>query len=388
MKMKSINIWLLSLTVLTVCSCAAAPTEEMRAPCAIPSLKEDQWDIATPEQVGINAAELCSLFNLVKGEESNVHGILIERHGKLFAEFYQDGKDSPINRWYGLWSRKVVINSEYLHDARSISKSVISLIFGIADKKKKIDLHQPFMNFYPEIRDKAKDAQGIAVENLMTMTSGLKWDEGTLPNDETSLYWKKNQAKFFSDRDREFPPGHMFHYNSGGTAVLADIISKSSGEPWIEIARRDLFAPLGITDWEWVEDFRDRPLAFTGLRMRHRDLLKIGRLVANQGRWKDQEIVPQDWIRQSTQSRIQTGVLLPNTESPEFSYGYQWWLGEIQLKQKKVSWIAAFGNGGQRIYIVPSMDLVVVITAGEYGSTKINQIVQKNFENILKLVRN
>jgi CubicO group peptidase (beta-lactamase class C family) len=207
------------------------------------------------------------------------------------------------------------------------------------------------------------------------MSSGLEWREGEgLLNDETRLIWKNNPARYVLSHPMATSPGSAFNYNGGGTAILADLITRATGMPFKEFARRQLFEPLGIQDWEWVADLHGRAMPFNGLRLRPRDLAKIGRLVLNQGRWQGKQIVPEAWIKASLEPRFATGV-------STFRYGYQWWEGSVAWQGKTLAWNAGFGNGGQRLFLVPDLDLVVVTTAGAYDklptARRVNQLIQE-----------
>ena len=110
--------------------------------------------------------------------------------------------------------------------------------------------------------------------------------------------------------------------------------------------------------WEWVAGTNGEAAAASGLRMRPQDLAKIGQLVLNQGRWEGVQLVPVDWLKQSLKprSRVDDGL----------EYGYQWWVCTMSASSQPC--MAAFGNGGQRLYIIPSWHLVVVVTAGNYNA--------------------
>jgi CubicO group peptidase (beta-lactamase class C family) len=104
-------------------------------------------------------------------------------------------------------------------------------------------------------------------------------------------------------------------------------------------------------------------MPFNGLRMRPRDLVKIGRMVLDHGRWGGRQVVPADWIAASLQPRLATGF-------GGLGYGYQWWTGTLDWKGKAIPWAAAFGNGGQRLFVVPDLDMTVAITAGAYDDAR------------------
>jgi CubicO group peptidase (beta-lactamase class C family) len=373
---------LLCSTALIVGQMLAPPALVSDPPCAVPVLSGDDWQLSTPQKSGFDPIALCSTLSAVTTGNDNIHSVIIERHGRLVAELYRKGSDHPINVFYGLWNpfaTDVDFGPTTRHDTRSVSKSVISLLFGMAKQQGKIkSLATPVLDFYPEFADlRSPERNAITLQHLLTITSGLEWDEGSLPNDETRLYWKSEPYRFVLSRPIIHLPAKVFNYNSGGTAVLADILTRINGKPWLDLARAELFEPLGITDWEWVSDLHGRPLAFTGLRMRPRDMLKLGRLMLNHGEWRGQQIVPDAWVAESLRPRVGTGHRSPPTNPKQLQYGYQWWSGSADWRGKKLAWSAAFGNGGQRIFIVPELDMTVVVTAGAYGSPQINHTVNR-----------
>ena len=287
------------------------------------------------------------------------------------------------------FASNVAFGPTTLHDARSVSKSVVSLLIGIALEQGTIkSVATPVLDFYPELGGlRTPERNAITLEHLLTMTSGLKWDEGSLPNDETRLFWKKSSAEFVLDRPLTDTPGQRFRYNSGGTALLADILVRVSGLSLTTLVRTQLFEPLGITDWEWVTDFQGRELAFTGLRIRPRDMTKLGRLALNRGHWQGTQIVPASWIAASTRGQISTGFPSRLGAAGPTHYGYQWRVGSVDWKGKPIAWAAAFGNGGQRIFIVPELDMTLVVTAGDYESEAIAVYVNQLMARVVATVR-
>ncbi|HJU17836.1 MAG TPA: serine hydrolase [Stellaceae bacterium] len=151
------------------------------------------------------------------------------------------------------------------------------------------------------------------------------------------------------------------------TALLAGIVQRTSGRPIDSLARDELFGPLGIADVEWVRYADGTPNAVSGLRMRPRDLAKIGQIVLNGGVWNEKRIVSARWIEQSLAPQINGEGL--------FFYGFQWWLGRSLVERREIKWISAVGWGGQRLYIVPSLHLVVVVMAGLYDNPPLQSVV-------------
>jgi CubicO group peptidase (beta-lactamase class C family) len=310
----------------------------------------------------------------------------------LIAEFYRQGKDHSINLLFGLWrpfSTHVRFSLTTLHDTRSISKSIVGLLVGIAQQKGEIgSLSTPILQFYPKNLDfRSPEKDTITLEHLLTMSSGLQWNEGALPNDETRLFWEATPLRHLLNRPMIAKPGQVFNYNSGGTMVLSEILTRTSGRSLTELVKTELFDPLEITDWEWVSNLHGKELAFTGLRMRPRDLLKIGRMMLDGGRWRNRQVVPKAWVAASLHPKIATGHKSPPNAADDLKYSYQWWGSSVNWHGKMLGWSAGFGNGGQRLFIVPDLDLAIVTTAGEYESLQIVHKLMILFEDIVSAVK-
>ncbi|TGL45656.1 serine hydrolase domain-containing protein [Leptospira perdikensis] len=353
------------------------------------------WQIAESIDSEFEKQKFCELVKEATDAESEIHSFVIERHGKLITEIYNTKKDKPFNKRYGLrlpFDGETKFDINTLHDVRSVSKSVVSLLFGIAIHKKIIgDLNASVLSDYSELSIPKEDPRHkITWENLLTMSSGLDWEEwryGFLFSDETRLLWKKDITKFVFDREILFPPGTKFNYNGGGTSVLSDILIKKTGKPLKNLAKEWLFDPLEIQNFEWVEDQNGRALAHAGLRLKPRDMLKIGRFVLNGGKWKGKQVVPKQWLVDSLQYHIDSEVKIFRKNETTLGYGYHWWLGETVLPNKKIPWSLALGNGGQLIFLIPSLDMVIVTTAGGYGNPKVIQDILEFVDKIISTAK-
>jgi CubicO group peptidase (beta-lactamase class C family) len=346
---------LLAAALLLLARAAAAA-----APCTPPAALGDGWRIA-PEvaAAGFDAERLCTILQSFAASPVNLHGLVIERAGALVAEQYREGPDS---RSYTLLRRRTAFDAQTLHDLRSITKSVFGLLWGIAQADGTVPpLAAPLLDQFPQLADLKNDGrERITVEDALAMRSGLDWDESgsyrSWSNDEHGLVWRSDQARYVFDRPMAAPAGTRFNYNGGLPAVLALVLARNTHMPLPEFARQRLFEPLGISDWEWTRDLQGRPLAYSGLRLRPRDLAKIGRMVLDGGRWNSREIVPASWIAASLAPHVATG-----------EYGYFWWRGVVRAGERTYEWRGGLGNGGQRLFLVPALDLVMVTTAGEYN---------------------
>jgi CubicO group peptidase (beta-lactamase class C family) len=374
-----ISKWLVALAValLPLFVQAAQPS------CAMPAVIGDAWEIADLAVAGFDPAELCAAIDGVRTGKANIHGLVVVRHGKLVAEMYRRGNDRSI---WSPWTRDVEFGPTVLHDMRSISKSVTGLLFGVVSRHASIGpLTTPVLTFYPEYSDlRSEGRMAITLEHLLTMSSGLAWNEsdtayGSSSNNETRLVWDWSPSRFVLSRPVEAQAGSRFNYSGGGTLVLADILVRATGTSFKDLVREELFDPLGIRDWEWVGDLYGRTMAYSGLRLRPRDLAKIGQVLLDRGQWRGRQVVPAEWVAESLRPHV--GV------SNALQYGYQFWTGTVDVKGKLLAWSAAMGLGGQRLYVVPELDLAVVITAGDYEDRVVGRTVYPIFRSIVSAVR-
>jgi CubicO group peptidase (beta-lactamase class C family) len=174
-----------------------------------------------------------------------------------------------------------------------------------------------------------------------------------------------DRYRFVLERVVISEPGKYWHYNGGATALLGRIIAKGTGKPLTEFAREALFDPLGIGATEWVKGKDGEPIAASGLRMTPRDLARIGQLMLNGGIWEGRGILPLAWRDRA----VTPLVSVDETRR----YGYQWYVGDFAFGaqlgwrlSRLERWWGAVGEGGQRLFVLPDLDLVVVITAGNY----------------------
>jgi len=320
--------------------------------------QNDGWLIAPPEARAMNADVLSGLAPQFESwREANLHAALMVRHGKIVYERYFAGED----RAGGTPLGRVAFHAGLEHDVRSISKSVISLLFGIARDRGLIkSLDESAFSYFPEYANlKTPEKEQINLRHLLTMSAGLAWNEYISYNDPTNSERRMMDApdriRYVLEQPIVRPAGATYNYNGGLTALLAAILQKTSGRQADDFASEVLLGPLGIRHVEWRR-YSDGTPTMGGLRMRPRDLAKIGQLVLNGGMWSDSRIVSKAWTEESTSPHVHGEGL--------FFYGYQWWLGRSLVNRQEVKWISAVGWGGQRMYIVPSLDLVVVVMPG------------------------
>ena len=331
--------------------------------CGVPSANGDGWPIATPASAGLDDATLCKMVErFTSFTQGNVHSVLVARRGALVFEQYFTGEDVA----WGDPPGRISFGPQTRHDLRSVTKSVVSLLLGIAIAQGKVaGADAPVFDFFPDYADlRTAEKDRIRLRHLLTMSSGLAWDENIPYSDPRNSEIRMNAApdplRFVLAQPVVSAPGAVFNYSGGSTQLIGTIIEKATGKPLQEFAREALFEPLGIVDWQWVKYDNGAIAAASGLKLRPRDMLKIGQLVLARGAWSGRQVVPAAWIDASTSSQIEAIDFL--------FYGYQWWLGRSLIDGREVHWSLGLGLGGQRVFVVPALDLVVVITAGLYTS--------------------
>jgi CubicO group peptidase (beta-lactamase class C family) len=345
----------------------------MAGDCPKPTDFHDGWTVAAPDQEGLDPALICGIGPRLEAfKEANAHGVVIARHGRLVYERYFAGKDQRQSTSLGV----VSFDTATKHDMRSISKSVTSLLIGIAfDRGLLTDLDAPVFSFFPEYDDlRTPEKERMTLRHLLTMSSGLAWNETTVPFTDPSNTYSQMEVAPRADhyvlaQPLAAQPGEVFNYNTGTANLLGLILRKVSGKRLDAFAKETLFDPLGIEDWDWDYDAGFNPAAGSGLRLRPRDLAKIGQLVLERGKWHGRPIVSSSWIEDSTTPRLSGNDAAMMFYRPEgiTSYGYLWWLGRSPPEHPERDMIAGGGYGGQRVYILPSLGAVVVTTAGLYG---------------------
>ena len=356
--------------------------------CGIPAARDDGWPVASIDDGKlIDRDALCRMTDaFAASSDSRIHAVLAARGGKLIFERYFKGSDEVPGRIFGRRVENVSFDADTLHDMKSVSKSVASLALGIAIDRGLIkSVDEPIFSFFPELSDlRSPEKDRIRLSHAITMSMGLQWVEATpatgdYNNDEARMHMAWDQCRYVLGLPVTAPAGQAFFYNTGALALVAAIIRKATGRQLDEFARETLFEPMGITRVEWGK-YRGETDAGGGLRLRPRDMAKIGQLVLAGGRWNGRQIVSKSWIETSTSLKLKA--------TDGLSYGYLWWLGRTVINGHAIHWPAAFGRGGQSIRIVPELDLVVVVTAGYYQdySPQAFQALYDVFKNVLRAI--
>jgi CubicO group peptidase (beta-lactamase class C family) len=341
----------------------------------VPPERNDGWKTASADSRGVDPARLAALSGAVRAwPELGVHAILIERDGRLIYEEYFDGFDERWGRPLG----QVSMTPETRHDLRSVTKSVVSALVGIAHAEGSIpSLEQPVVRWFPEYPElDTPDHRRVTLAHVLSMTSGFEWNED-VPyndprNDEIRMTRDPQPLRYALSRPFAAAPGADYKYNGGLTQVMAAVLVRATKTPLQEYARAKLFEPLGITDVEWVGDLAGMPSAASGLRLRPRDLAKFGSLYLHGGKWNGKQVIPASWVELSTRRHFRFRQSPARDRSGgdaggEFGYGYFWWYSCYPSAAGLIEARTAVGNGQQRVFVLPGLKMVVTILAGRYN---------------------
>lgn len=287
--------------------------------------------VSSPEEQGMDSAKLALVFDEVThGKYKETHGIYAVRNGAQVFEAY----------FYPY-------SADCLHNMFSVTKSLASALIGIAIKEGLLEgVHQKVLDFFPEIAARHTDPRklSLTIEHMLTMTSGLEWD------DEDSLKACMNESDdwvaYMFDQPLVAEAGEQFNYHSGCSYVLTAIVDRVAGMPTKQFADTYLFGPLGITDYYWCTDPNGVLIGGFGAHLKPSDMVKLGQLYLNGGEYQGHRIITEDWVKVSTRKHTDNG------------YGFHWWVIEEENRY------AASGYGGQFIHVLPESNMVVAITNG------------------------
>ena len=320
---------------------ASGPTAELT-----PVSATAEWPAGSPAAEGLDPSRLGDLvFRIRRGDHGRIASLLIARHGRLVVEEYFAG-----------WS------ADRAHTIQSVTKSVTSLLVGLAADGGRLRTDDPVTRFFPEYMPFANfDGRkaALTVHDLLTMQSGLDWDESVYGGSPLQRLndCRCDWLRFVLDWPMREPPGTRWEYVSGGTILLGGIVGRATGSRLDRFAEAELFAPLEIRGTSWVAGLPDGlPHAGGGLFLRPRDMAKLGVLMQDEGRWRGRQVVSPQWVRESA---TRAARRVRSWSGQPLDYGKGWWL----LDDRGQDVVTAAGALGQWIFAVPSTGLVVVVTS-------------------------
>ena len=363
------------LVVLLVCAgCGGGSSGGTSAPpppppaafsYTVPEDIGDGWQVGDLAAEGFDTQRVVDMMDRILDETyPGIDSVAIVRNNRLLLYWYDRGRELD---QYDTWINNTTRERHVLH---STSKSFTSALIGIAIDQGHIESTQvKFLDLfdYPDYDNWDPRKADITLEDALTMRFGFQWDEWSRPytdpqNDLVNLETNNfDWPKALLDLPLATDPGTAFAYNTAGTIAIGKALENATGERLGQFANTYLFFPMQITDARWWSP-NNLANGGSGLFLRTRDLAKFGQLYLDGGAWQGQQLISADWIADSVVRRVDFSNI------PSFSegYGYQWWLDELPYgSQLLETWVTS-GFGGQYIFVVPGLELVVAFTGHNY----------------------
>lgn len=331
----------------------------------VPADIGDGWQVASLADEGFDLDLIENMMGRVVSEQyAGIDSVTIIKNNKLVLYWFADRELDQFDDW-------VNNRDKERHILHSTSKSVTSALVGIAiDQGFIASTDVPFYSLFNYANYLHWDPRknDMTLEDALTMRLGLEWDEWTYPytspnNDLVALNtFNTDWAKALLDLPMVEDPGTSFTYNTAATTAIGQAVENAIGMPLADFANINLFYPMQITDAVWATTPTGLPIGGSGLYLRPRDLAKFGQLYLNNGAWQGQQLISADWIADTVVRRVDISSWATFSEA----YGFQWWLDDLSYNFQPVETWKTSGYGGQYLFVIPSLDLVVAFTGHNY----------------------
>ena len=334
-----------------------------------PAQLDDGWPTAAPSVSGIDEKPLLDLLNSIRTSEPSqlrepyIHGLLIAHKGKLVFESYFHG-----------------YHRERTHDSRSAGKSLASILLGAAIYSGAIEsVDSPVYSYYGGVDAYANPdprKARMTLRHLVTMSPGLDCDDGNYdsPGNEDVMQNQEAQPDWYQytlDLPMQNEPGEADIYCTAGINLLGGAISKATGQSLPAYFHEKLAIPLQMGHYQMNLSPKERAYMGGGIRLRPRDFLKLGQLYLDGGVWNGTRIVSEEWVRESSRAH--------SSLNADDDYGYAWWRRSYRVGGRDIETYYASGNGGQMLFVVPTLDLVVLFQAGNYSDGRTRNAFRDRF---------
>ena len=345
--LRKICLLVLSAIVLSLFTACSGVKEGATYQYQAPAELGDGWKTASLADAGLDSEQLAAMMDHIQdGDFDNLHSLLIVKDGRLVFEEYFRGH-----------------NQSSIDDVASVTKSITSIAIGIAIEQGFIKGPDQYLSdllpSYADIINADPLKKKLQLWHLLTMTSGIDWDEETYPygnlkNDATKMERSPDPVGFILNRTVIRESGTQFQYSGANSMLLSAILQEATGMPLVDFANSNLFAPLGVSRYRWDTYPDGHTNTDGGLSLRPRDMAKIGQLMLNKGQWNDVQIISPEWVSESTQAHT--------TVMPGIRYGYQWWRETQPILLESVEPYFAAGYGGQLITVYPDQNMIIIVT--------------------------
>ena len=308
------------------------------------------------------------------GAYQQITSVIVARDGVVLYEHYFDAE-----------------GAEALRNTRSATKTVTGMLIGAAIDRGLLRVNAPVMPFFKDRwpvanPDPRKDR--ITVEDFLTMSSPLECDDENdfSRGNEERMYLVEDWVKFTLDlpikgfpdwqkKPADSPYGRAWSYCTAGAATLGPLLERATKQSVPAFAQSALFGPLGIERVHWQFQPLGSAMTGGGLELRSRDLLKLGQLYADGGRWQGRQVISEAWVRQSVSPHANARA--------DTDYGYFWWLQTFQVGGQKLPTYGMYGTGGNKVYVLPEQHAVVVVTTTNFKVSGAGALTDKLFTTVI-----
>ena len=322
---------------------------------------------ASYEDAGFNRDSMNVLIDKIYNfEHSDFTGLVVIKDNKLVTEWH-------FNTY---WRNQIL-------DIRSAGKSITSLLLGVAMKEGLVDnLDQDIYSFFPKEKYPGihQDYKKIKLSHVLDMASGLDADTDRSETPGHAVNWSGNEewVQYILTIPLADEPGKKWVYADINAAIVGAIIEEKSGMSLRDFAAENVFKPLGIKQFYWYTNAANQTVAAGTLYLSTLDFAKLGNLVANEGKWGDEQIVQADYIEKLINRKAYD---LTDYWALTDSYGMLWYKKSRTIKGKTYDYLWASGRGGNQLIVLPKENMVIALTATaygpRYGHSRANQVLLK-----------
>jgi CubicO group peptidase (beta-lactamase class C family) len=323
---------------------------------------QSDWTVSSPEREGFNPSELIKLHkNVERNSAKKVQSMLIARNGKLVFERYYLNRSSsdgtPMPDPYPP-------APDTFHHMKSVTKTVTATLIGSLLYQKAIpSIDTPLFDYYLEDDVPNLDSKrNILIKHALDFNSGLDWSEWNERNSDAMNMWLSDDPyRYIFEKDVLHTPGEKYVYQGAMSVLLGGLVERVTGKELRTYTSEALFAPLNIVNYHWFpHEVTGDFLGSSGLYLRSRDFAKLGQLYLNKGLWNGQRVFSEQWAEE---------CLVPKGQfwkDRTIQYGHNWWFPLIKVGDEKMLIAAMRGAGGQDMFIIPELQLIFLITSGNY----------------------
>lgn len=338
------------------------PTVDMEGFRWTQTSNQNDWEVTLPKQEGFSDEILVDLHKQVTLRKTKkVQSLLIARNGKLVFEQYYPVRSSadgtPMPMYYPP-------SPDTYHQMRSVTKTITSTLIGNLLYQQAIPSKDvPLFDYYQdEVVADVERKRPITIRHALDFNSGLDWSEwGAYPSDAMGMWLSQDPYQYIFDKQMAYQPNEVFVYQGAMSVLLGGVVENITGMNLRQYAEQALFTPLGINHYDWfAHEVTGEYLGSSGLYLRSRDLAKLGQLYLNKGEWHGQRIFSENWADASLQPR---GKFWPNKA---IEYGHNWWFPLISVDGERLTVAGMRGFGGQEMFIIPELKLVITMTSGAF----------------------